>query len=964
LFLTRNILKDDAIFDDPQGNYLSKLGVFLKDHLPALQAALNLTVDEIAQILLDGSTSDESDVNTAILSMANISMLYRYGLLAKSLKLSIAELISIKALTGLNPFHSLSPVVLENIDSDYPLKHTLEFVHRVQQVKASALTISDLDFLMRHRFDPLGKYRENGDAKLTWIGELAAELNVIANDYAIPVNMDNVNDDALRQKMALVFPADVVEIFMGFWLNKTVFSVTKATVPPGKRLNPDTYGINGVNVSYDDTRQRQQLTHIGVLTSATKTTLLNQIPLPLATNQDAIDAHKIFSDLLNEIELKSNIQFETFFNKYFDGLLKFEDFFGSGVTTALAEKRLGLLQKILPFLQTKLTRQAILQKMTALIDGDATMIETLLTNHDFLVLPDATTKSLIEQVGGLGQRGLTAMLTPSDINTLPINTTVDAIEVKASDKYTKGLWRGSIEVPQNGSYRFYAKLGRKDATVNLLFDGMLEPVLNATATKDDDELSEFVELKSGVLYVLTLAATNLQDGAFELFVKSETTPKDKLSQFALLPQTAIDRATSAHTMLSKAIQLLQGLNLNIRDIKHILTNSSDFGGVNLRLLPTTAGIEADANARALFDTFIQLMNFTNLKHEMAGSSDDLIAIFEHTRIQNPETAQKLCKRIASLTRRKPDKVQEIATELKMTAPEHFADLKRIERLWQALQVVEKFGVSMRSLKSWLTPRPDSAVAMSIRNTIKSRYEQETWQRIAKSIFDPLRQRQRDALVAYILNLKEDEGLDSVEKLFEYFLIDPGMEPVVQTSRLRLAISSLQTFIQRCFLNLEKQVHPSILNAKHWSWMKRYRVWEANRKIFLFPENWLEPEWRDDKTHLYQELESSLLQGDVTNQLAEDALYVYLKKLDQLARLEIVTMYAEEFPSAPPTMHVIGRTYGLPHQYFYRRYAHQMWTAWEPVTTEIDGEHIVAVVWRDRLHLFSQQRKVVMWEVWG
>ena len=53
-------------------------------------------------------------------------------------------------------------------------------------------------------------------------------------------------------------------------------------------------------------------------------------------------------------------------------------------------------------------------------------------------------------------------------------------------------------------------------------------------------------------------------------------------------------------------------------------------------------------------------------------------------------------------------------------------------------------------------------------------------------------------------------------------------------------------------------------------MKRYRVWEANRKIFLFPENWLEPEFRDDKTHLFVELEGALLQGDVSNDLVEDA----------------------------------------------------------------------------------------------
>jgi len=29
----------------------------------------------------------------------------------------------------------------------------------------------------------------------------------------------------------------------------------------------------------------------------------------------------------------------------------------------------------------------------------------------------------------------------------------------------------------------------------------------------------------------------------------------------------------------------------------------------------------------------------------------------------------------------------------------------------------------------------------------------------------------------------------------------------------------------------------------WSWLKRYRVWDANRKVFLYPENWLEPDLR-------------------------------------------------------------------------------------------------------------------------
>jgi hypothetical protein len=948
LFLTRSVLKDDAVFDDPLGNYLGKPGVLIKDHMPACQAALNLTADEIAQILQDANTGDQRDIGKATLSMGNVSTLYRYGLLARALKLTIAELIALKAMSGLNPFHSLNVNGLDDIALDYPLQHTLEFVRAAQQLKSSTFAISDLDYLMRHRFDPTGKYRDNSEATRAWIMPLAAGLHAIASNCAVPAAEDGIDDDGVRRKMSLVFAPDVVEMFMAYWLDTAVYSATKANVVPEKRLQAATYGLKGLSIAYDETRRRQQLTHVGVLTAAAKAALLNQIPQAAPADQDAVDARKNFSDLLDDIESKSSAQFQAFFDKHFDGLLKFDDLFGAGVIMTPAQKRLGLLRKVLPFLQSRLTRQLILQAMSAQTGGDASLLAVLLTSSDFLSLPDAATHSLTARLEGLGQRGISVELTPSNPAAPPVVKTTDDVATTAADPCAQARWRGVIQVPQSGAYRFYARFGKKDATVQLHLGGIPEPVLNATAAKPGDEIGGLVELKSDVLYPISVEAGNLQDDSFELLVKGEATPKDKLSQFVLLPQAAMEDASKACTMLSKALQLAQGLGLSERDIRHILSNPEDFGGVNWRLLPTEAH-DGAPDAVALFNALVRLMNYTALKRDLAGGSDDLVAIFERTRLHDPDNVAELCKRIAALTRRKPDVVQATASQLQMTAPEHFASEARMGRLWQALQIVEKFGISIESLAAWLTPQPDSTVAMKVRDTIKSRYEPEAWQRVAQGIFDPLRQRQRDALVARIMHVRED--FVSVEKMFEYFLVDPGTEPVVQTSRLRLAISSLQTFIQRCFLNLEPQVHPSVLDAQHWAWMKRYRVWEANRKIFLFPENWLEPEWRDDKTHLYQELESSLLQGDVSNQLAEDALYVYLKKLDQLARLEIVTMYAEEKPLGPPVMHVIGRTHAQPHQYFYRRYAHQMWTAWEPVSAEMDGDHIVAVMWRERLHLF-------------
>ncbi|WP_205248701.1 neuraminidase-like domain-containing protein, partial [Escherichia coli] len=64
-------------------------------------------------------------------------------------------------------------------------------------------------------------------------------------------------------------------------------------------------------------------------------------------------------------------------------------------------------------------------------------------------------------------------------------------------------------------------------------------------------------------------------------------------------------------------------------------------------------------------------------------------------------------------------------------------------------------------------------------------------------------------------------------------------------------------------------------------------------MFLYPENWLEPELRDGKSPFFRDLESELLKGDVTQELAELAYLHYLRKLDDVAHLEIAGAFLEE-----------------------------------------------------------------------
>ena len=430
------------------------------------------------------------------------------------------------------------------------------------------------------------------------------------------------------------------------------------------------------------------------------------------------------------------------------------------------------------------------------------------------------------------------------------------------------------------------------------------------------------------------------------------------------------------------------------EVVYIVSNPADFGNVSLNGLPTQPSDYSLVSAQKLFGQFLRLANYANLKAGPAGGTDGLIGVFQNARQVIPVTplpagvttplqlaSQNLCQAIASLTRRDPLTIAAVITQLwgaaviqgttsaglfQFTVAPLVNDLG-FKRLWEAMQMVQVLGVQPQVLNQTTgivypsratgTTDPGAVIASLLRNAVKSQYTPDQWRPAAQSVFDPLRQKKRDALCAYVLDLPAiiSFGATDTNGLFEYFLVDPGMEPVVQTSRIRLALSSVQTFIQRCLLNLEPNVKPSIIDSSQWDWMKRYRVWEANREIFLWPENWLIPEFRENATDLFQALQGTLLQGDITQDLVEQGFAQYLQDLDTRARLDIVSLFNQPADPGPPatvnTLHVIGRHHGKPKKYFYRTFSNGIWSGWLPVTPDIEGDHVVAVVWRGRLTVF-------------
>jgi hypothetical protein len=156
----------------------------------------------------------------------------------------------------------------------------------------------------------------------------------------------------------------------------------------------------------------------------------------------------------------------------------------------------------------------------------------------------------------------------------------------------------------------------------------------------------------------------------------------------------------------------------------------------------------------------------------------------------------------------------------------------------------------------------------IKDAVKAKYDINTWLEKLPEIQKPIREAKSNALAWFLIaysmrpNVTFDVIWKDKEDLYAYFLLDTEMSACMQTSRIVQASCSVQLFLQRCFLNLESEI---IVNDNYdaewrqWEWMKKYRLWEANRKIFLYPENWIEPELRDDKTSLFKEMEDELNQ---------------------------------------------------------------------------------------------------------
>ncbi|MCB9706802.1 MAG: hypothetical protein H6711_33465 [Myxococcales bacterium] len=315
----------------------------------------------------------------------------------------------------------------------------------------------------------------------------------------------------------------------------------------------------------------------------------------------------------------------------------------------------------------------------------------------------------------------------------------------------------------------------------------------------------------------------------------------------------------------------------------------------------------------------------------------------------------------------------LVATLRASTPKADSALASLERLAEAVGLARSLAVAGDSLAALLSNNYTelSKAADAVEAGFRSRPEEEPVAVQLEAVEDSLRAWKRDVLCSFLLRHNPADApavpWKTRSELYQYFLLDVEMGGCGRTSRVASAISSVQLYVHRVRMNLERDmkgavhVSPDLVPSDEWGWRQNFRLWEANRKVFLWPENYMDPDLRDDKTFLFKELEATLFQQDVTPEAARGAYASYIAGFEELAGLAIGGSWYESSPSLD-RLHMCGVTSSDPPVWYYRcvdnlcrsrreSSASVQWGNWNKIEAQIPVRDVAPIVYEGRLHIF-------------
>lgn len=912
-----------AVFTNPAQPHLV-------DHSDTLRAAFGLTADELTRIVAALGYGAAT-----LLTIDTVSAVFRHGWMARRLRLGVAEFEALIAATGLDPFASAHP-----LDPPNPP------VFRLLALTAALGAIGVKPALALYAIwdvDIAGSAAPDETAISGLARALRAAFAQVDSDFQLATGAD---PELARARIAMVYGAETTDHYFGLLTGATIFDIAYIQAVP--TLDPAVAAAGGGELGYDHFRKR--LSYAGVMSASMKTQLDAAAAGALPPAEAAAFSAAV---------LALHHAADPFFTRHPELLAPFAAY----STSIQAEdvRRQDLLNALLPELRRQRKRQQALACAIAASRAGAALIETITGDAGVLQSAGANPGPVLDDFVAAETGGLTTRFywagtvgpTPDlqiDVSAAPnysLSGPALPANLTAPGQPISVRLTGYLEAPETGFCNILVEAD-VGAAVSLRLDGQSVPVSATGGVWSNQE-------------PIALAAGGLR--RFELVVEHTTTAcvlqwerasrgREVIPSRWLYAETTVATLRTLYGRITKLALLAGGMKLSAVEVADLAKRPeytiAGKGWANS--LPVGAAGPAPA---LLLDVLTGLADFARIKAVISPGADDFrSALADLAALASDRT------RLLALTGWASDSLDALRTHFTLATDADLVPMAAFARIHDALAVARIMGVSAAALIAGATSsNVDQAKVVALQSALKARHDHAAWLEVTKSINDKMRVRRRDAMVAHILQANAIQSpphpVDTPDKLFEHFLIDVEMEPCMQTSRIRSAIASVQIFIDRCLMNLEPDVSPAAIDAARWSWMNRYQLWRANREVYCFAENFLEPEFRDDQSPIFKEVMSSLLQSDINQETAASALLDYLARLEEIAKLEPCALHlVERTPGVQDDVaHVIARTSGANRKYFYGSCEYGSWKPWEQIKLDIEDNPVLLVVWRGRLLLF-------------
>ena len=938
LFLDKAHQIDAAFQADTWSDYLQDSDAVLAEHRPAILAAFRIRDNDLAAILAVARVIDDGhprrlDLDTDILNIANVSTIYRYVVLARALSLNVADLCKLMAIFDISPF-SIWDVQQQRFTNIAPDK-TYEFYRLAESTKATGFNASLLDYIVHGASAPDAAIGLAPAKVIQTAKAIRRAFNAIEQHHQ-DAPPSPLTSEILSAKLALTFQPEIaarlIEILSGVASFEAFASANLAITIPSPLSSKCTYVKGSGRLRCD-----------GVLTN------------------DELDTLKAVS---NDQTFQAAAQSlydapATFLTRHFDAILA-----GSADATAtlldrpaqftaasLEDKLTYFYERFIPVLKDRLRREAITQHIAALIrlNEEATGL---------LIAPDIDALAAQLSRGGFSATyfsdpGWTTSAAQRTESAVDFAWGADAPDAALPADNFSARWEAYLAAPSSGEYTIAVDVNEADEAFKLSLDGTV--ILEKAAGDARPSWEAIATLHAARMHRLRLDYVEAsQNARVSLRWKRATMAFEVIKGSPVYPAADLDAFIMLATTYHRAARFITGFELTETELGHLIAFSADFDHINFKALMPT-------HWRRVHD-YVTLRNAVPQAHAL------LTEVFRLAHASPAPTIEQLRKRLHQATAWDEVSLQFLVDAFALAIGD-FKNEVQLNRLRVVMQHVARTGLSAETISRWGRAERDfdklQETAQLIKNAVKAKHEDQDWRKFAAHLSDQLRGHQQQALISYLLTqpaIKEWKATDA-DRLFEFFLIDVQMGSCMDTSRIVQANASLQMFVNRCLLNRESHpptaepgVSPDAIDQDRWAWMKNYRLWEANRKVFLYPENWLAPERRIGRSAFFKDLESYLMQNDITDRSVEQAFRNYLASMNEVANLEVCGLHKDD----GGILHVVARTHNAPYKFFHRRWnTAKKWTAWEKIPVDIrsveagddSGVHVMPIVWKQRLFLF-------------